>query len=360
MRSLIDDQESNRRMRFYLKWLAIAYLTVTSSTFSKEKDLTILYTSNTQGELRPCGCGKEQLGGLARRATAVFRERIGNGPIILLDAGDTFFVSRDLPSHIFKEAKVDAGKIATVYRYLKYDAVLAGEIDSLLGDLDRGDLSWIGTPERPFSVIEKDGWKVAVFGYLSPKLADREEIEKDLRLSLLVKDVREVRPKVDLVILLLHALERETSLILKKAKGVDLVISGHVGRLLQDAQVKQGVLIFEAENRGKYLGKITIHLSNEKMSPKNQVHRLKIKEDLHFVTSELEPHRKKTGGLSWTDVYPGYPKLVQELKNLEWREDKIKGDLLKWGSEPKSWYAHELIKLGNGFEDDPNIQRILK
>ncbi|MBI1927379.1 hypothetical protein HYR99_24465 [Candidatus Poribacteria bacterium] len=54
---------------------------------SQGKQLFILFTGNTQGNLEPCGCFVGQSGGIARRATVIKTLRQKGVPFLLVDAG---------------------------------------------------------------------------------------------------------------------------------------------------------------------------------------------------------------------------------------------------------------------------------
>jgi len=52
--------------------------------------ITLVYTSNDDGDYEQCGCPVHPLGGIARRATVIDRARAEADATLVLDAGDVF------------------------------------------------------------------------------------------------------------------------------------------------------------------------------------------------------------------------------------------------------------------------------
>ncbi|HLG18680.1 MAG TPA: hypothetical protein VI895_02550 [Bdellovibrionota bacterium] len=264
----------------------------------------------------PCGCATENLGGLARRAAFVRGERGRGVPLLLVDSGDdlSYAPIATLPVHLRKEADRSAQLISRIYESLQYDAILRGEADIFDG---RG----FGSPEFDRSpalrIVERSGWRVAIFGFGSPNLFPR--FDENWR-----AEIAKIRPKVDLVLVLAHIAETEISGIAKVLKRGDIVILGHTGKHLDDPILRKDVLFFEADYRGQFVGKLQLHLESDKLSTKNQIDRLRLEDDLRF--SEEPAARKQ---------------IEERIKSL--------------GPRPKSWYANELVPLSERVSPDREI-----
>ena len=53
--------------------------------------VTLVYTADVFGTLEPCGCSRDQRGGLARMATALARIRAEGQPVFFVAGGDVLF-----------------------------------------------------------------------------------------------------------------------------------------------------------------------------------------------------------------------------------------------------------------------------
>src|SRR3954451_18450369 len=58
------------------------------------KQITLLYSSNGDGDYEQCGCPVHPLGGVGRRATVIDRARAEADAALVLEAGDLFLPQR--------------------------------------------------------------------------------------------------------------------------------------------------------------------------------------------------------------------------------------------------------------------------
>ena len=99
-----------------------------SSAGMQTRELLIVYSGNTLGELKPCGCTKEEdQGGFERRMTYLKQVSTNSKNVILVDTGDSF----KEPS---RQGKIKARYIMQAMSNLKYDAVIPGEKDLVYGE----------------------------------------------------------------------------------------------------------------------------------------------------------------------------------------------------------------------------------
>jgi len=70
-----------------MRLLVFSLLSLALSTPALSQDAYLLHTGDTHSFLEVCGCSEGQLGGVARRATLVERQRAGGEPLLLVDAG---------------------------------------------------------------------------------------------------------------------------------------------------------------------------------------------------------------------------------------------------------------------------------
>lgn len=96
------------------------------SAKNRIKNLTILYSSDAEGEIRSCGCPREDYGGLGRRATYVNAAREASANVLLVEVGDVF---GDANTQGRLKAKVALRAISQ----MKYDAMTLGEREFAFG-----------------------------------------------------------------------------------------------------------------------------------------------------------------------------------------------------------------------------------
>lgn len=139
----------------------------------QEKELVIAYTCNTNGYLEACACSKNNLGGLARRMTALKALRKEHqGKFLLLDAGNIF--------SSFPRSTRHGKVVAKIVRQMKYDAVNLGNQEFVYGQhfLEKNrpsktllSLNLLDTKGhhvgQPFQIKTVAGIRVAVTGLLT-------------------------------------------------------------------------------------------------------------------------------------------------------------------------------------------------
>ena len=258
--------------------------------------ITLLHTNDTHSRIEPFGPGNgaiSGLGGVARRATLVKQLRGQLGPVLLLDAGDTF---QGTPYFNRYKGRLDY----QLMRMVGYDAGTLGnhDFDNGVGLLLEAmvametlehanppfpfvncNFDCKGAPElakrvRPYIVREFPGVRVGITGVgvafaglVDPKnhagITWKDPYES---LKPMVKRLREVE-KVDLVVVLSHLGHNNQGgsapcdlLLPGQVAGIDAIIGGHSHTFL-DAPVRlpqaQGeTLVFQVGFGGVNLGRM--------------------------------------------------------------------------------------------------------
>ncbi len=258
--------------------------------------ITLLHTNDTHSRIEPFGPGNgaiSGLGGVARRATLVKHLRAQLGPVLLLDAGDTF---QGTPYFNRYKGRLDY----QLMRMVGYDAGTLGnhDFDNGVGLLLEAmvametlehanppfpfvncNFDCKGAPElakrvRPYIVREFPGVRVGITGVgvafaglVDPKnhagITWKDPYES---LKPMVKRLREVE-KVDLVVVLSHLGHNNQGgsapcdlLLPGQVAGIDAIIGGHSHTFL-DAPVRlpqaQGeTLVFQVGFGGVNLGRM--------------------------------------------------------------------------------------------------------
>ena len=139
------------------------------------RELVIVYSGNTLGELKPCGCAKEEdQGGFERRLTYLKQIFANSKNILLVDTGDNF----KEPS---TQGKIKARYIMKAMSKSKYDAVIPGDKDLVYGESflnDDASVPWLlsNAKLKGISLLKskikkfENGLTAAILGVVDPEL----------------------------------------------------------------------------------------------------------------------------------------------------------------------------------------------
>lgn len=255
-------------------WIAISFI-IDVPALLAQTSLTVLFTNNTNGIVEICDCGSEPLGGLARRKSFFESVQKQTSTVIKLDAGDF------LDAFGFNAKKDEL--VIQLYRELGYDAVNIGDQEFANGSefvrnkLLRSELPLISVntgsslPVKSHVVITRQNLRIGVVGYLpwSSFLYFSDKTKLSMKpygdgLDQLKKSVDDLRPQIDLMIVLSQAGFENDVEWTKKIQGVDVVIGGHSQTELT-APYRQGeTVIVQAGSGGTHVGKLELALRNKK------------------------------------------------------------------------------------------------
>ncbi|NIQ01220.1 MAG: hypothetical protein GWM98_06570, partial [Nitrospinaceae bacterium] len=189
------------------------------------------------GELKPCGCAKEEdQGGIERRSGYLKKVRAHAKNTLLLDTGDNF----KEPS---RQGKLKAETLMRAMASMEYDAVTLGDHDLVYGHrflLEKKGIPWTSANIRwgdsslpPYRIKTfENGIKAAVVAVSDPDLfygtrhSDLHIDDPRTAVESLLKPLKD-RERPDLVVLLTH-MNRAKALELLNLNGVDVVVNGHI------------------------------------------------------------------------------------------------------------------------------------
>ena len=292
-----------------------------SAAVDGKKTFTILHTNDMHTSFIGMGPAADYtpftlnddatLGGYARLAAQIDKRKAalqGQGPVLLLDAGDysmgTAFAAatRELGGELklmgmmgydattFGNHEFDLGpdglgrSISVAAKAGRVPAVVASNTnftkkDPTLTDLQR--LAKKGVIRR-YTVIERGGLRFGIFGLLGKEaqhytsggaVTYADPIETAKEMVTLLRD----QEKVDLVIALSHGglekgkdgrfAEGEDVRLARDVPGIDVVISGHSHTILEEAAiVNHRTPVVQAGKESKRLGELTISIDNNKLT----------------------------------------------------------------------------------------------
>lgn len=245
------------------------------SAETSKRELLIIYSGNTLGELKPCGCAKEEdQGGFERRMTYLKQVSEKAKNTLLVDTGDSF----KEPS---RQGKIKARYIMQAMSKLKYDAVIPGDKDFVYGEaflIESESIPWLlsnaklGNIHPPQFRIKKfdNGLTIAMLAIVDPDLyyatkhngglitSPKESVKK------LVGILKE-SDNPDLIVLLTH-MKRKKAISMLTLNDVDVVINGHIEKdtdLIDMNPVKESGKIFvQPGARGQKMGELTVRIDN--------------------------------------------------------------------------------------------------
>ena len=246
-----------------------------SSTETTSRELLIVYSGNTLGELKPCGCAKEEdQGGFERRMTYLKQVSRKIKNTLLVDTGDSF----KEPS---RQGKIKARYIIQAMSKLNYDAVIPGDKDLVYGETllnNDGSIPWLlsnaklGNIHPPQFRIRKldNGLTVGMLAVVDPDLyyaakhsGGHVTNPKETAAKLARKLKESDNP--DLIVLLTH-MKREKAISMLTLTEVDVVINGHIEKdtdIIDMSPIKQNGKIFvQPGARGQKMGELTVRIDN--------------------------------------------------------------------------------------------------
>lgn len=291
--------------------LCMAMLCMNMTTMAKERTVTlrIIETSDVHGCFFPYDFIRKKAtsGSLARVSTYVntLRKTYGDN-VILLDNGD---ILQGQPLNYYYNF-IDTAAVniaAQVINYMKYDAQTFGNHDVETGHAVYD--KWIrevncpmlganiidtqtGNPYiKPYTILKRDGVKVAVIGMLTPAIPNwlKEPIWSGLRFGEMVSSARywmqqlQQKEQPDVIIGLFHSgwdggittetyMEDAVKVVAEQVKGFDLILFGHdhttqekvvnsENGTLQKGGVRQQVLCLDPANNANSVADATIELT---------------------------------------------------------------------------------------------------
>lgn len=240
--------------------------------------ITILYTGQTHANLYPCHCPIEPFGGVARRATKIKELRKLNPNILLLDAG-AFFAGgiMDETNQTPELQKQRTQAYLQTLKMMGYDALNVGSDefnfgkDFLEAQINEAKIPFLSCniklkKAQEFIIKEISGVKIGIVG-VGPSM---ENQDKKLQISdsvnCLQESVNKLKNKnVDLTIVLSSLGEEKDLELIKKVKGINILISG--GTLInQDKFSKvEDAIILRPMWQARKLGMLEINLKDKKI-----------------------------------------------------------------------------------------------
>ncbi len=263
-----------------MRWvgLFLFFLNVPSS-----HAVTLIYSNDVMGELEPCGCRSNPLGGMLRKMTLI--NSLKDPVVIQLDAGDLLFSTTSYPELLKEQARVQAEyllkSIDLTLPSKTFDFVsVPGEKDFALGvktftELIRKSKAQFLAANLTYKsgksflksevlLLRKtpDGKiiKILVFGLVGKNLHWPKELKVLSVLETAKKEIIKWRSQADLIVALTHQGLEEDEKMAKLTSGIDVIVGAHSQSFLQIPSKIKNTLIYQSSFRNQYVGVIPLKL----------------------------------------------------------------------------------------------------
>ena len=360
-----------------------------SSSFGNGTPLTLIYSSNTLGELEACGTCPEtgDNGGLARRAHYIKKVREEAQNLLVLDGGDALAMSYfDRPSEREK-ARKRADFVLKAYEKMGYDAINIGDTDLALGveylrSLEKkskipfisANLKDKKTGEpifNPYLVKEIGGLKVGIIGLLTPNI--HPNIQKEMK-GYFVEDPIEVASEAikglkvgmfelrfgmdpikvasetikgplshcDHIFALAHLNPPEIESLAKEVPQLSIIIGGNDRSFIFPKQFHRSIYV-QTDAFGAHIGRMDLKLVKGSKEFVDILPRTMIQKNIKEVQKRIED-----------------PQYAREIGKLKAMEKQLDEQLKKMPStEGKKTFENHLSLMHPGMESDKEIEKLI-
>ena len=258
---LIDKKLKSRMqtIRYFIFLLLILSATCFAGTAQTWR---LIYSSNFQGELKPCGCSVQgNLGGVLRRATILAEYRNRNIPMVLLSAGDLLGATDE-------QGILKSNYMLQAIKLLGYDAIMPGEMDLAHSPqlLAKYKLPWILSNANTNKIYKlyrvrklTNQQRVIILALLDPDLVSskHKQLLKNPLASLKRALKKSNAASNDIIILLVHGSAKfvnELGAATKEMQLVDIIVRGHLTEPVKKPLESVSPLILTAGHRGQRIG----------------------------------------------------------------------------------------------------------
>ncbi len=265
--------------------------------------LTLLATTDVHGHVEPWNylTARPANLGLAKIATLVREIRAQEPHVLLFDCGDAT-EGTPLAWYFARKDTAAPNPIVAAMNAMRYDAMALGNhefnfgLDALWRDKAEANFPWLAANVRqewpagprhfaPYVIKEIAGVRVGVVGFVTPGIPHWEVPAhyRGYRFDPIVEAARrvvpELRPKVDLLVALVHSgLDRDPATgrplrqiypgensaweLAEQVPGIDVIFFGHTHLELPEKFI-HGVLLTQAKNWGESLAEAEVTLARE-------------------------------------------------------------------------------------------------
>ena len=357
-------------MKFFklITFIVLSVMSFSSCDKSlKLSKIKMVLTGSVHGQLDPCGWKKNPLGGLSRKLMVLKEMRKNGESPLVLDAGDMFFSKTSININNIKSEQHRCETMLKGYEKIGIDAQNVGKYELLAGLLYlkkmeqkfsnipfiSANIKSAATGEllfKPYRVVNKDGLNIGVLGLTNMVPDTMRSVVMDDYISTGIKYIKELKNKVDLIVLLVNADRTSQSSLSKHFSDADFIFtSGSTHRTSSSmTQNKNGPFLYSNGKQGKYLSIIDLEIKNVKgpiadlSAPEQKVKQL---------NNRLKRLQKKDPNSSLEKIYAGKDNILNLIKR--YKNDLKTAETAIENASNKMRYTS--FALNRTIKDDPEM-----
>ncbi|MBS1963012.1 MAG: hypothetical protein JST04_12405 [Bdellovibrionales bacterium] len=239
---------------------------------------TILYSNDVLGEVEPCGCRVDPMGGVVRRSgLEKTLETEKKGPFLQVDSGNFLFESKDFPESLLDSRKMQARALVKAHEKMGLDVTVPGDKDFALGAKVYDELlakskikvlaaNLVSGGKHPYpgsAIFEKKDAngktvRIGVIGLVGEGIEYPAEFTVEPRIPAFEREKAALAGKTDLLVVLSHSGMEPDLELAKKISGVALIVGAHTQSFTQEPVVENGIPIVQSSYRGQYVGVVPV------------------------------------------------------------------------------------------------------
>ncbi len=335
-----------------------------SPSIGKETALTLIYTSNTLGEVEPCGCPEGgDNGGLPRRSHyfKTVKEEAKN--LLILDGGDALIISYFSQPSEREKARKRAAFVLRLYEALGYRAVNIGDTDLGLGieyltNLQRNSKMTFLSANlkdkktekpvfKPYLIEEIEDIKIGILGLITAEIPPN--IQKQLKdyfienpIKAAAETINRFMSSCDHIVALAHLNPPEIESLAKEVPRVSIIIGGNDRSFMFRKQMHRSIYV-QTDAFGAHVGRMNLKLLTGSNEFVDVLPRAMVQENIGEVQKKVED--------------PQYAKEIEKLKAME---RQLNEQLNKMPStEGKNTFENHLPLMHPGLKSDLEIEKLI-
>ena len=357
----------SKRMNLVSTLIILFFLFLGSSiSLGNEVSLTLIYTSNTLGEVEPCGTCPEggDSGGLPRRShyLKTVKEEVKN--LLILNGGDALVISYFGQPSEREKARRRAEFVLRLYETLGYHALNIGDTDLGLGieylrNLQKNSkIPFLSAnlkekkTERPIFkshlIKEIEGIKIGILGlsqlkfhpYIQKELKDYF-IENPIKAAL--ETINRYLAACDHIVALAHLTPPRLKLLPKGVPRHSIIIGGNDRSFIFPKKFHRSIYV-QTDAFGAHVGRMNLKLikgSNEFVDALPQT---MIQKNIKEVQKKMEE-----------------PKYAKEIEKLKEMQKQFHEQLKKMpNTEGKNTFESYRTLMHPGMESDKEIENLIE
>lgn len=337
---------------------------IPSSALGNGNSITLIYSSNTLGEVEP-GCCPEtgNAGGLARRAHYIKKVREEAKNLLVLDAGDALVLGYFDRTSEKEKARKRAEFVLDIYEKMGYGVLNIGDTDIGLGveylrNLQkRVKIPFLsanlkdrrtGKPVfNPYLIKDVGGAKIGIIGLVTaniPSYLQKEMmnylVEEPIKVA--INMVQGPMSHCSYIFALAHLTPSEIGPLAKRVPEISIIIGGQDRSFVFPNKINRSILV-QADAFGFHVGKMNLGLVKRSSEWVDVLPRTLLQKNIEEIQKKIDD-----------------PQYIKDVKNLIELKETLSEQIKKLpGTEGKNTYENYLTLMHTGMESDKEIEKLI-